>query len=184
MEWIEWIGTHFMGMFQAGGEQFVGLVTGIVPTLVVLLTFTNAIVRLIGEQRTNRALQFASRYILLRYTLMPILSLLILTSPMAFTMGRFLPEKQKPAFYDATVSFVHPVTSFFPYANAAELFVWLGIANGLQKAGYSIGPLAVHYFLVGIAVMLVRGVVTEIITEYLVRRMALKRPKNEARRTA
>lgn len=184
MEWIEWVGSHFIGMFEAGGKQFIDLVTGIVPTLVVLLTFTNAVVRLIGEQRTNRALKFASRYMLLRYTLMPILSLLILTSPLAFTMGRFLPEKQKPAFYDSTVSFVHPVTSFFPYANAAELFVWLGVANGLQKAGYSIGPLAVHYFLVGIAVMFIRGVITEIITEYLARRMEARRTDTESQKTA
>lgn len=166
MEWIQWFGEHFIGMFEAGGKQFMGLVTGIVPTLVVLLTFTYAVMKFIGEERVNRAIQFAAKYTILRYTLMPILSVLILTNPMAYTFGRFLPEKQKPAFYDSAVSFVHPVTSLFPYANAGELFVYLGIANGIKEAGYSMSELAVRY-LVGIVVILLRGIITEWITKYL-----------------
>ncbi|GLF90443.1 PTS glucitol/sorbitol transporter subunit IIC [Bacillus safensis] len=171
MEWIQWFGEHFIGMFEAGGKQFMGLVTGIVPTLVVLLTFTYAVMKFIGEERVNRAIQFAAKYTILRYTLMPILSVLILTNPMAYTFGRFLPEKQKPAFYDSAVSFVHPVTSLFPYANAGELFVYLGIANGIKEAGYSMSELAVRYFLVGIVVILLRGVITEWITKYLAGKM-------------
>lgn len=167
MEWIQWFGEHFIGMFEAGGKQFMGLITGIVPTLVVLLTFTYAVMKFIGEERVNRAIQFAAKYTILRYTLMPILSVLILTNPMAYTFGRFLPEKQKPAFYDSAVSFVHPVTSLFPYANAGELFVYLGIANGIKEAGYSMSELAVRYFLVGIVVILLRGIITEWITKYL-----------------
>ena len=171
MEWIQWFGEHFIGMFEAGGKQFMGLVTGIVPTLVVLLTFTYAVMKFIGEERVNRAIQFAAKYTILRYTLMPILSVLILTNPMAYTFGRFLPEKQKPAFYDSAVSFVHPVTSLFPYANAGELFVYLGIANGIKEAGYSMSELAVRYFLVGIVVILLRGNITEWITKYLAGKM-------------
>ncbi len=178
MGWIEWLGSHFIGLFTAGGQTFVGMITGIVPTLVVLLTFTYAVVKLIGEDRANRAIMFASKYLILRYTLMPILSVLILTNPMCYTFGRFLPEKYKPAFYDSAVSFVHPVTAFFPYANAGELFVWLGIANGIQKAGYSMAPLAVRYFLIGIVVIFIRGVVTEYITKYLASRMEQKRTNN------
>lgn len=171
---IEWLGSHFIGLFDAGGKVFMSYVTGIIPTLVVLLTFTNTVIKLIGEERTYRAVQFASKYLVLRYTLMPILSVLILTNPMAYTFGRFLPERQKPAFYDSAVSFVHPVTAFFPYANAGELFVWLGIANGVEKAGYSIGPLAVRYFLLGIVVIFIRGVVTEKITNILANRLEKK----------
>ncbi|MGE8203752.1 PTS glucitol/sorbitol transporter subunit IIC [Heyndrickxia sp. NPDC080065] len=174
MEWIKWFGEHFIGMFDAGGKQFMGLLTGIVPTLVVLLTFTYAVMKFIGEERVNKAIQFASKYMLLRYTLMPILSVLILTNPMAYTFGRFLPEKQKPAFYDSAVSFVHPVTSLFPYANAGELFVYIGIANGIKQAGYSMSELAVRYFIVGIVVILLRGIVTEMITKYLAKRMESK----------
>lgn len=174
MDWIKWFGEHFIGMFEAGGKQFMGLLTGIVPTLVVLLTFTYAVMKFIGEERVNRAIQFASKYMLLRYTVMPILSVLILTNPMAYTFGRFLPEKQKPAFYDSAVSFVHPVTALFPYANAGELFVYIGIANGIKEAGYSMSELAVRYFIVGIVIILIRGVVTEFITKYLAKRMESK----------
>jgi PTS system glucitol/sorbitol-specific IIC component len=99
------------------------------------------------------------------------LSIMMLTNPMAYTFGRFVPEKQKPAFYDSLVSFLHPVTALFPYANAGELFVYLGIANGIKEAGYSMSELAVRYFLVGIVIMLVRGVITEMITKYLAKKM-------------
>lgn len=170
MEWIKWLGEHFIGMFQAGGETFMGLVTGIVPTLVVLLTFTYAMMKFVGEERVTRLIQFAAKYTLLRYTLMPILSVLMLTNPMAYTFGRFLPEKQKPAFYDSAVSFVHPVTGLFPYANAGELFVYLGIANGIQELGLPVADLAVRYFIVGVVVILIRGIVTELITKFLAKK--------------
>ncbi|WP_040203154.1 PTS glucitol/sorbitol transporter subunit IIC [Neobacillus jeddahensis] len=171
MEWIKWLGEHFIGMFNAGGETFMGLFTGIVPTLVVLLTFTYAVMKFVGEDRVSRAIQFAAKYTLLRYTLMPILSVLLLTNPMAYTFGRFLPEKQKPAFYDSAVSFVHPVTGLFPYANAGELFVYLGIANGIKELGLPVADLAVRYFLVGIVIIFIRGVVTELITNYLAKKV-------------
>ena len=61
-------------------------------------------------------------------------------------------------------------TPSFPYANAGELFVWLGVANGVLQLGQSTVPLAVRYFAVGVVVILIRGVVTELITNYLIRR--------------
>lgn len=48
MQVIEWFGTNFIGLFQAGADQFVEFMTGIVPLLVVLLTFTNALIAFIG----------------------------------------------------------------------------------------------------------------------------------------
>ncbi|MFT0803674.1 PTS glucitol/sorbitol transporter subunit IIC [Bacillus swezeyi] len=171
MKWIEWFGEHFIGMFEAGGKQFMDLITGIVPTLVVLLTFTYALIKFIGDDRVTKAIRFASKYTILRYTLMPILSILLLTNPMAYTFGRFVEERQKPAFFDSLVTFLHPVTAIFPYANAGELFVYLGVASGLEQAGYATSELAVRFFLVGIVVMLVRGIITEQITKYLANRM-------------
>jgi glucitol/sorbitol PTS system EIIC component len=167
---FEWLGTHFIGLFNASGKQFVGLVTGILPTLIVLLTFMYALTMFIGEQRVTRAVQWSARWWITRYTIMPILAVLMLTNPMCYSFGRFLPEKHKPAFYDSAVSFVHPVTTFFPYANAGELFVWLGIANGVTQLGESTVPLALRYLLVGILVIFIRGIVTEKITLFMIKR--------------
>jgi PTS system glucitol/sorbitol-specific IIC component len=167
---LEWLGSHFIGLFNASGQQFVGLITGILPTLIVLLTFMYALTMFIGEQRVTRAVQWSARWWITRYTIMPMLAVLMLTNPMCYTFGRYLPERYKPAFYDSAVSFVHPVTTFFPYANAGELFLWLGIANGVTQLGESTVPLALRYFLVGIVVIFIRGVVTERITALLIRR--------------
>lgn len=180
MDWIVWLGEHFIGMFQAGGETFMGMVTGIVPLLVVLFTFTYALIKFIGEEKVNRAAQFASKYTILRYTLLPLLALLLLTNPMACSFGRFVKEEHKPAFYDAEISLCHPITTFFPYANGAELFVWLGIANGITELGLSTAPLAVRYLLVGLVVILIRGVVTEKISNVLRKRMNISTDVSKA----
>ncbi len=51
--WLGHAGTYFIGMFQKGGEVFVGFVTGIIPTLVVLMTAFYALTGLIGEERVH-----------------------------------------------------------------------------------------------------------------------------------
>lgn len=170
MKYIEWFGKNFIGLFEAGGETFMGFMTGIIPLLIVLLTFTYSLIAFIGEDRVNKAIEGSAKYLILRYTVMPVLSVMLLTNPMAYTFGKFVKEEEKPAFYDSVVSFLHPVTGLFPYANAGELFVYLGIANGVMQAGYDQGSLAVRYFLCGIVVVFVRGFVTEKITKFLIKR--------------
>ncbi|UFT98603.1 PTS glucitol/sorbitol transporter subunit IIC [Radiobacillus kanasensis] len=165
MDFLVKVAEGFIGMFQEGGNTFMGLFTGIIPTLIVLITFVNAFIRLVGEERIYRLAQKSTKYTILRYTLFPILAVFFLTNPMAYTFGKFLPENQKPAFYDSAVSFVHPVTGLFPHANPAELFVYMGIAQGITELGLSLGPLAIRFFLVGIVVILIRGIVTEKITQ-------------------
>jgi PTS system glucitol/sorbitol-specific IIC component len=164
----------FIGLFQAGGETFQGLVLGIVPTLIVLLTGVNALIRLIGPERIDKLGEVAARpgiqYYPVRYLVLPVLSVFFLTNPMAYTMGRFLPERYKPAFYDSAVSFVHPITGIFPHANAGELFVYLGIAAGITTLGLSTADLAVRFLLVGMVVILIRGIVTELITARMLSR--------------
>ena len=76
-----------------------------------------------------------------RYMVLPFLAVFFLTNPMAYTMGRFLPERFKPAFYDSAVSYVHPITGLFPHANPGELFVYLGIAAGITQLGLGLGDL-------------------------------------------
>ncbi|GHV75975.1 PTS sorbitol transporter subunit IIC [Spirochaetia bacterium] len=154
----------FITLFNLGGQNFMGLVTGIIPTLVVLITFVNALISLIGQERVDGFARGISKYRVLRYTLLPVLSMFILCNPMAYSFGRFLPEKYKPAFYDSAVSFCHPITGLFPHANAGELFVYLGIANGISTLGLPLGHLAIRYFIVGIIVILIRGLLTERLT--------------------
>jgi PTS system glucitol/sorbitol-specific IIC component len=164
----------FIGLFQAGATFFTALVVGIIPLLIVLLTAVNALVRGIGPERIERFGAMAARpgiqWYPVRYLILPVLSVFFLTNPMAYTMGRFLPERYKPAFYDAAVSFVHPITGLFPHANSGELFVYLGIAAGITKLGFGLGDLAVRYLLVGMVVILIRGLVTEFITARLMAR--------------
>ena len=44
----------FIGVFNAGGKTFVGFVTGILPTLIVLLTAVYTVIGLVGEERVHR----------------------------------------------------------------------------------------------------------------------------------
>ena len=57
---LENAGEWFIGLFQAGGETFVGFVTGIIPTLIVLLTFFYTLTNLIGEDRIHSAARVAA----------------------------------------------------------------------------------------------------------------------------
>ncbi len=164
----------FIGLFQAGAETFVGFVTGIIPLLIVLLTFFYALTNIIGQDRVHRAAHFAAGNIFTRYTLLPVLAVLFLTNPMAYTFGTFLDEKYKPAFYDSAVSFVHPPLGLFPHVNAAELFVWLGVAEGIRRLGLPLGDLAVRYIIVGLIVILIRGLLTQYITQFLARRQGVE----------
>lgn len=159
----------FIGLFQQGGQTFLGLVTGIIPTLVVLLTGVNALIALIGPERINKVGEWAARdglvFYPIRYIVLPFLAVFFLTNPMAYTMGRFLPEKYKPAFYDAAVSYVHPPLGLFPHINPGEIFVWSGIAAGITELGLGLGDLAIRYLLVGLVVIFIRGIFTELLTK-------------------
>lgn len=163
----------FIGMFQAGGTTFVGLVTGIIPLLISLILTVNALIKMISEERVFRFMQKCTRFFILRYTLIPFLAVFFLTNPMCYTFGRFLKEEHKASYYDSTVSMVHPIVGLFPHANAAELFVYLGIAHGFAQVGNQ-SELAIRYLLVGFLVILFRGIVTEKIHQFLLRRHEAK----------
>ena len=164
MEFLSNLATAFIGLFQIGGEQVMGYITGIIPTLVCLITAVNALIAIIGQDKVDKLGIICSKNFLLRYTVLPILSMFFLCNPMAYTMGRFLDEKYKPAFYDATVSFCHPITGLFPHANAGEYFVYGGIAAGITTLGLDLGALAIRYFIVGVIVILIRGIICERLT--------------------
>jgi glucitol/sorbitol PTS system EIIC component len=167
-------GEWFIGLFRAGGEVLVGFVTGIIPTLLVLLVALYTIINLIGEERVQGAARFAAGNIFTRYTLLPFLAVFFLTNPMAYTFGTFLEEKYKPAFYDSAVSFVHPTLGLFPHVNPAELFVYLGVAEGIRQLGLPESDFAVRLLLAGLVVIFIRGVVTQWITFFLARRQGVE----------
>ena len=164
----------FIGVFKEGAKTFTGLVVGIIPLLIVLLTAVNALIRIIGPHRIETLGAVAGRdglrYYPLRYLVLPVVSMFFLTNPMAYTMGRFLPERRKPAFYDSAVSFCHPILGIFPHANPGEYFVYAGIAAGVTKLNLPLGDLAIRYFWVGLLVIFMRGVLTDVITGILLRR--------------
>jgi glucitol/sorbitol PTS system EIIC component len=163
----------FVKIFQTGGTWFWGLVSGMIPYIIVLMTAVNAFIAMIGQEKIEKFGAWASKpgiiYLPIRYVLLPFVSVFVFTNPMCYTMGRFLPEKLKPAFYDAAVSYVHPPLGIFPHINSGELFVWLGIAAGVQK-GYgdaAMANLAIRYLLLGLVIILIRGIVTERFTAML-----------------
>lgn len=166
----------FIKVFNKGGSVLLSLMGGILPTLIVLLTAVNALVRLIGPEKIENLGKAAARpglqWYPVRYIILPFVAVFVLTNPMAYTMGRFLPERFKPAFYDSAVSFVHPILGIFPHANPGELFVYVGIATGIQQLGYGLGDLAVRYMLVGLVVIFIRGIVTETITARMMKKGA------------
>ena len=164
----------FIGLFQAGADTFVGFVTGIIPLLIILLTAFYTLTNLIGQDRVQRTARFAAGNILTRYTLLPLMAVFFLTNPMAYTFGTFLEEKYKPAFYDSAVSFVHPPLGLFPHVNPGELFVWLGVAEGIRRLDLPLGDLAVRYLLAGLVVIFIRGLLTQYITQFLARRQGVE----------
>ncbi|CDX31547.1 glucitol/sorbitol-specific enzyme IIC component of PTS [Mesorhizobium plurifarium] len=179
--WLTAIGKYFIGIFQKGGEVFAGFVTGIIPTLVVLMTAFYAVTELVGEERVHGLARGAGRVALTRYTVLPVLSVFFLTNPMAYTFGSFLEEKHKPAFYDAAVSYVHPPLGLFPHINPGEYFVWGGMLvalldlekRGVIANGYHV-KVAIWYAIVGLVVILLKGILTERITAIMARRQGVE----------
>ena len=91
-QWAE----NFIDVFRQGGETFVGLVVGIVPLLIVLLTAVHALIKLIGPERIDRVGEMAGRpglqYYPIRYIVLPVLAVFFLTNPMAYTMAGSSPS--------------------------------------------------------------------------------------------
>lgn len=151
----------FLSMFETGGSILLGWITNMIPMVICLMTAVNAVVKLVGEKRVERITKAATRWRITRYTVLPLMAVLFLGNPLCFTFGKFLDEKYKAAYYDACVSVLHPVTGLFPHANASELFVYMGIAAGISEQKLPLGNLAIRYFMAGLVVMVVRGIVSE-----------------------
>ena len=170
MNFLVSLATNLIGLMQKSGETFSGMIIDTIPMLIALLTGMNFIIKLIGEEKINKlAIAFGKNKIL-TYGFLPSIAWFFFSSPGGVALGRFLPEKCKPGYEDALGATAHPLTSLFPHTVPFELFVWLGIAEGVKKAGYSTTTLAVRYILAVMILGLVRGVLTEYIFVKISRR--------------
>ena len=164
MEFIVNLASGFMNLFTLGGEQFMSWVTGIIPTIVMLLVLMNAIMAIAGEATVARVCPGIP---VLRYGVLPFVSAFMLGNPMALSIGKFMPEFYKPAYYASATYHCHTNNGIFPHINASELFIWLGIVNGITQLGLDIAPLAVRYLLVGIVANFISGWSTEFTTKFV-----------------
>ncbi|PKG25529.1 PTS glucitol/sorbitol transporter subunit IIC [Niallia nealsonii] len=174
MDLIVHFAEGFLKLFQTGADTFISWMKGIVPVVLLLMVAMNTLIQLIGEHRINRLAMASSKNPLLRYMVLPFLGSFMLANPMALSLGRFLPEKYKPSYYASGAYFCHTSNGIFPHINPGELFIFLGIAAGIEQLGFSTAELAVRYCLVGIVMNFFAGWITDFTTKMVEKQQGIK----------
>lgn len=176
MDFIVGLAQGMTGFFGAAGESFMSLLTGIVPLALVALTVLNTIVALIGEDRFDSASRKLTKNFFARYTLLPYLANFMVGSPSSFTFGKYLHEKYKPGYYEVcNRTNMAPMMCLFPHVNPGELFVWLGVYDGVVAiAGETAGAtLAVATFILAFCSSSFVGIVVEKMAAFLAKRQGI-----------
>ena len=164
-------------MVDTGAYQLLTWVTQLLPKVFLFLILLNALTSLIGRSRVERLAARCGSNALLRYMVLPFLSAVVLGNPMAISMGRYLPERYKPAYFASASYHCHTNSGFFQHINPAELFLWLGIANGVLARGQDLFPLALRYLLAGLVANFVSGYATELITRRVEKKQGIRLDK-------
>ena len=167
MDFIINFAEGFMRLFQLGGETFISWMTGFVPVVRMLLVAMNALIAILGEEKVNKLAQVSAKNPISRYMILPFISAFMLGNPMAISMGRFMPEFYKPSYVASQMQFCHTSNGVFPHINPGELFVWLGIASGIETLGLSTMDLAIRYLLVGLVMNFFAGWITDFTTAWV-----------------
>ena len=154
-------------MISAGTQQLIVWFTQVLPQVFLFLILLNAITSLIGRRRVEHLAVRCGSNAFLRYMVLPFLAAVVLGNPMAISIGRYLPEEYKPAYFASVSYHCHTNSGIFQHINPAELFLWLGIANGVLARGLNVFPLAVRYLCAGLVANFISGYTTELLTRRL-----------------
>lgn len=173
MQFITKFAEGFMGLFQTGADTFIGWMTDIIPIVLMLMVLMNTLITFLGEDKVTKIAKISAKNPFTRYLVLPFISAFMLGNPMSFTMARFLPEYYKPSYYAAQAQFCHTSNGVFPHINPGELFVWLGIASGIEQLGLNTMDLAIRYMLVGILMNFIGGWVTDYTTAFVCKQQGI-----------
>ncbi|WP_077614893.1 PTS glucitol/sorbitol transporter subunit IIC [Caenibacillus caldisaponilyticus] len=165
MEYLVKAAEVFMNLFQTGAKTFISWMTGIVPVVLMLLVAMNTLIQLVGQEKINALGRISAKNPIMRYMVLPFVGAFMLGNPMSLSLGRFLPEKYKPSYYASGAYFCHTSNGLFPHINPGELFVWLGIAQGIKTLGLNTADLAIRYLLVGLVMNFFAGWITDFTTK-------------------